>query len=101
MKQRQMVGTRTPDSITQGRTRLIAEDNCHLRQLLCRELEDLGCQVNKTGCCSEAICAKAEQTFELALLDYHLPDGTGCVLMGELRRRLAPAGHCPRAVILP
>ena len=64
---------------------LIVEDNPALRQMLSLEFEELGYQVQAAGCCAEARQLAREEGFELALLDYNLPDGVGSDLMSGLR----------------
>lgn len=66
---------------------LIAEDDRSLRQMLCWEFEDLGYRVTATDCCVEAMLAAGEVCFDLALLDFDLPDGLGTELMAKLLQR--------------
>jgi DNA-binding NtrC family response regulator len=68
-----------------ARRLLIVEDEAGLRQMLTWELEDLGYRVAGAGDCREALELAATETFDAALLDYHLPDGDGIGLMDRLR----------------
>lgn len=63
---------------------LIVEDDPHLRQMLTWDLEDLGYRVWAAAGCAEALDLAAGQRLELALLDYHLPDGDGIGLLERL-----------------
>jgi DNA-binding NtrC family response regulator len=64
---------------------LIVEDDPHLRQMLTWDLEDLGYRVRAAADCRDALALAAGQDFDLALLDYHLPDGDGIDLLERLR----------------
>ena len=64
---------------------LIVEDDPHLRQMLTWDLEDLGYRVRTAAECREALAMAAAEDFDLALLDYHLPDGDGIGLLERLR----------------
>lgn len=84
---------------------LIVEDDAALRQMLTWELSDLGYQVVATGSCREAQGLAAAHSFDLALLDYQLPDGDGFVLLQALHRQhpqlpavLCSALGCPEPV---
>ena len=66
---------------------LIVEDDLPLRRMLTWEFEDLGYRVCASACCSEAIAAVKSRTFDLALLDYNLPDGIGLDLLTLLRQQ--------------
>ncbi len=63
---------------------LIAEDDASLRQMLEWEFQDLGYEVTVSGCCSETRMVSLEQHFDVALLDYNLPDGLGTDLVAAL-----------------
>lgn len=67
------------------RSLLIVEDNTALRQMLSLEFDELGYRVMAVGCCAEALQLAHEEKFELALLDYNLPDGVGTDLLTGLR----------------
>jgi len=66
---------------------LIVEDDAPLRQMLTWELEDLGYAVTAVGSCREALALISRSGFDLALLDYGLPDGNGIELMEQLHSR--------------
>lgn len=69
-----------------ARQLLITEDDAALLAMLCCEFEELGYRVTATGCCAEALEAVAVRRFDLALLDYNLPDGVGTELAQALHR---------------
>lgn len=71
-----------------GTRLLIVEDNDSLRQMMSLELEELGYEVISSGCCASARELIARRPFDLAVIDYHLPDGNGCELMDQIRREL-------------
>ena len=66
---------------------LIVEDDSALQQMLTWELEELGYAVTAVDSCRGTRSLSSGRRFDLALLDYHLPDGNGIELMEELRRR--------------
>jgi len=65
---------------------LIVEDDASLRQMLAWELGELGYRVTAAENCAEARSLRSGRRFDLALLDYQLPDGDGISLMEELHR---------------
>ena len=70
-----------------GPSLLIVEDDPALRQMLLWELGELGYSVTAAGSCAEARLLRSGRCFDLALLDYQLPDGDGITVMEELHRR--------------
>ena len=66
---------------------LIVEDDPALQQMLTWDFEDLGYTVVGVTSCQQAREAAVGNEFDLALIDYHLPDGTGIELLKELRTR--------------
>jgi DNA-binding response OmpR family regulator len=68
-----------------GTSVLIVEDDSSLQQMLTWELEELGYSVTAVGSCRGTRTLAGERRFDLALLDYQLPDGNGIELMEELR----------------
>lgn len=83
--------------ISEGLCRLlIVEDDRALRRMLRWEFEELGYQVVTAACCRSALTAAASQKFDLALLDYNLPDGVGTELLAGLQLRIPmlPAVIC-------
>jgi DNA-binding NtrC family response regulator len=64
---------------------LIVEDDRALRQMLSWELEELGYEVTAAASCGEAFTASESSDFELALLDYNLPDGVGTSVIRHLQ----------------
>ena len=69
-----------------ARKLLITEDDKPLLCMMCWEFDELGYQVTTAASCGEALDVIAESRFDLALLDYNLPDGVGTGLMQELHR---------------
>jgi len=66
---------------------LIVEDDIALRKMLTWDFEDLGYTVTGVTSCQQAREQAARYDFDLALIDYHLPDGTGVDLLKDLRAR--------------
>jgi len=58
-----------------------------LRQMLVWEFEELGYRVSAATRCNEALTLTEAHHFDLALLDYNLPDGIGTELMEKLYLR--------------
>jgi len=69
-----------------ARKLLITEDDKSLLCMMCWEFEELGYRVTTAASCGEALDAISGSRFDLALLDYNLPDGVGTELMQELHR---------------
>jgi len=70
-----------------GKRLLIVEDDLSLHRMLTWEFEDLGYSVCAKTSCAEAIAAVKTQQFDMALLDYNLPDGVGLDLLQPIRRQ--------------
>ncbi len=66
---------------------LIVEDDIALQKMLTWDFEDLGYEVVGVTNCEQARDTAAGSEFDLALIDYHLPDGTGLELLKDLRAR--------------
>jgi DNA-binding NtrC family response regulator len=73
---------------TEPRKLLIVEDDNALREMLRWDFETMGYRVICASSCGEALSAVAGCKFDLALLDYHLPDGIGTDLLCELHRKI-------------
>ncbi len=73
---------------------LIVEDDVALQKMLTWDFEDLGYEVVGATNCKQAREQAANREFDLALIDYHLPDGTGIDLLRDLR------AHSPRMPIV-
>ena len=58
-----------------------------MRQMLVWDFEELGYRVSAAACCNEALALAEDHSFDLALLDYNLPDGIGTELMKKLHHR--------------
>ena len=69
-------------------TLLIVDDDPALRRLLSWTFEELGYWVWSAHDCREAIASASAMAFDFALLDYHLPDGTGEYLAYALSRQI-------------
>lgn len=69
---------------------LIVDDNEDLAENIGEFLVELGAQVRYAQSCEEA---RAAAPPELALVDIHLPDGSGSSLIAELRERRQPRGE--------
>ncbi len=66
------------------RTVLCVDDNAAHCDNLREILEDEGYAVRVAGCCADAM-ARAEEGFDVALVDVRLPDGDGVAFAGRLR----------------
>ena len=56
---------------------LLVEDYRPLNRLLCDALEDEGYRVDNAGTAAEALGALDQVAHDLAIIDLHLPDGSG------------------------
>lgn len=54
---------------------LLLEDDPALQQILCWHFEDLGYQVTAVSDCESALQNLRQQHYDVALMDYQLPDG--------------------------
>jgi CheY-like chemotaxis protein len=68
-------------------TVLLVEDEGLPRWIMRRALESAACAVEEAETCQAALDVLSNQTFDVVLLDYRLPDGTGLDVAGEYRRR--------------
>ena len=75
---------------------LLVEDEAAHRAHAVEMLEPLGASVTTAGSMAEALAATGRTRFDLALVDFNLPDGTGL----ELLHRWRAEGHAPRRVVL-
>jgi CheY-like chemotaxis protein len=78
---------------------LLAEDN-EVNQTVGRVmLESLGCEVDVARTGLEAIRALEGSSYDLVLMDWHMPEMDGLTASAEIRRRSATLGS-PRIVAL-
>ncbi len=75
---------------------LVVEDDEALAELVATDLRDLGYQVRVARSVAEAKSLLAQADFEVALLDLHLPDGTG----EDILLRLSDEGALTEAIML-
>jgi DNA-binding NtrC family response regulator len=75
---------------------LVVEDEEALAELLATDLRDLGYHVRVARSVSEAKSLLAQTDFDIALLDLHLPDGTG----EDILLRLSDEGALTEAIML-
>ncbi len=66
---------------------LIVEDDDPLRQTLARRFERQGMRVSEAGGVAEALSRADTARLDVALLDLHLPDGSGVELLARLKER--------------
>jgi len=66
---------------------LVVDDDAALDLALCAHFEDLGWQATGAHDCAAALAATAAATFDVVLLDVHLPDGDGVELLVRLLER--------------
>ncbi len=69
---------------------LVLEDDERVRRALARALQTHG-RVDAVGTCAAARMAIRARRFDAAVLDVHLPDGTGLDLVDPMRERNAAA----------
>jgi len=65
---------------------LIVDDDTALAAMLALQFEDRGFSVSQAHNCCGARVLIRERKFDLALVDYQLPDGTGLELLSALRK---------------
>jgi len=64
---------------------LIVDDSLTLSGLLCRKFQSHGYQVKTARTCQEAVDSFQHTAFDVAIIDYHLPDGQGDELLNRFR----------------
>ena len=69
-----------------GMSVLVVEDSPDQADLLRLHLQGAGCQVALVGTAEDAIAAYADRTFDLAVVDLHLPGMDGWELVGHMKR---------------
>lgn len=67
---------------------LIVDDDDQLRQTLVRRFQRQGMTVSGAANGEDALAQAAQQRFDVALLDLHLPGLSGIDLLGQLKERL-------------
>ena len=65
---------------------LIVDDDTALVAMLTLHFEERGFNVCKAHNCCETRTIVEERNFDLALVDYELPDGTGLELLSAMRK---------------
>ncbi len=65
---------------------LIVDDDTALVSMLALHFEECGFSVSKSHNCRDTRALILERKFDLALVDYQLPDGTGLELLSTLRK---------------
>ncbi len=75
---------------------LLVESEAPFRRSLEKCLSKAGYQVLSCGSCSEALRLASEAPFELAVSEYHLPDGNGA----KLAQKLKEAHSVSRVVLI-
>jgi ActR/RegA family two-component response regulator len=74
------------ENAARARLRLfIVDDDESLRQTLAKRFQQQGMTVTTAGSVAEALELAKSQSFDVALLDLHLPDGSGVELLGQLK----------------
>ena len=83
-----------------GKQVLIVDDNVTNRLILSRQLQHWGLETRETASPQEALdWLKAGQSFDLALLDMHMPEMDGLSLVRQIQA-LSPDGECLPLVLL-
>lgn len=70
-----------PDSQLQGKSLLILEDHPITMEITARMAEHMGLEVTQTFTVKDAAKASAQQHFDFALVDWHLPNQNGGLLL--------------------
>ena len=84
-----MAGTRDRGACLKTLKLLLVEDEPDIR-LLCRQMfQDAGYEVTALGTAREGARAAIENTFDVAVIDYKLPDLPGTALVRWMK------SHCP------
>ena len=92
-------GSRRPEtSQLAGRRVLIVDDNETNRQILARQLNAWDMQVETAAGSREALERLAQNVFDLALLDMHMPEMDGLALAREIGVRM-PGIHLPLVML--
>ena len=68
-----------------GGTILIVDDDPHMRESLCDNLEVAGYKVEKAASGAEAMAQVKKKFFDVILMDYNLTDGTGIDVIKQVR----------------
>jgi len=64
---------------------LLVENHAGSAKAIARQLSQKGHEVRVAGSYSEAIAAAVRQRFDMLVVDFHLHDGDGCLLLAEIR----------------
>jgi two-component system sensor histidine kinase/response regulator len=83
------------DKAGSGPSVLLAEDNIVNQKVAVRMLEKLGCKVVTVGTGKKAVERWQQQSFDLVLMDCHMPEMDGWEATREIRSRESPAQHIP------
>ena len=76
------------ENADRGRIRLfIVDDDETLCQTLASRFQRQAMTVTTAGSVAEALHVAKSSSFDVALLDLHLPDGCGVELLGQLKAR--------------
>ena len=65
---------------------LIVDDSPTARVKFRRPLEQCGCTVTTASCSTEALKVATEEDFDIAIIDYYMPDQNGDAVCQQLRR---------------
>ena len=79
----------------EGISVLLAEDNAVNQRVVTRILERLGCTVDLAATGREAVAAARSRTYDLVLMDQHMPDMDGIEATQEIRRSEAAGVRTP------
>ena len=71
---------------------LIVDDSPTARVKFRRHLEQSGCEVVTASCSTEALKIATHESFDIAIIDYYMPDENGDVLCKRLRSNPQTAG---------
>lgn len=86
-------------SFTPGLRVLLAEDDTVSRLIAVAYLEKLGCQAEAVADGAQALKRLTEASWDLAVLDFHMPSLSGPQVIEKYREHEAGAGHVPMLIL--
>jgi two-component system, sensor histidine kinase and response regulator len=83
----------------QARHLLLVDDSAVDREVSLRAINELGCSADAAATAAEAVAALERNTYNVMLLDMHLPDGGGPELLQRVRALGPVTGRMPVVVL--
>lgn len=81
----------SPTDVLRHARILVVDDEEHIREIVCFDLEEFGAQTFQAGSGNQALKVLAKQPIDLVISDVSMPDGTGIDLLGAIHE-LSPIG---------